>query len=72
MYRERIGRKLRVFTVLRDLQDVHRGFLQMLVDMGWKWYDPRLRWDPSQYSDLKDVVLTDKEIWIPDLEALNS
>ncbi|KAJ1523882.1 hypothetical protein ONE63_010437 [Megalurothrips usitatus] len=52
--------------------DVHRGMLQMLVDLNWSWYDSRLRWAPSSYSDIDELYFTDKEIWIPDLEALNS
>ncbi|XP_026291973.1 acetylcholine receptor subunit beta [Frankliniella occidentalis] len=52
--------------------DVHRGILQMLVDLGWSWNDPRLRWEPTGYSDVSEVVFSDREIWVPDLEALNS
>ncbi|KAK3927390.1 Ligand-gated ion channel 4 [Frankliniella fusca] len=55
-----------------EVEDVHRGRLHMLVDLGWRWYDSRLRWDPTQYSDVRGATFTEKEIWTPDLEALNS
>ncbi len=44
----------------------------MLADLRWKWHDPRLRWEPTQYSDVKEVSFSEKEIWVADLEVLNS
>lgn len=44
----------------------------MLVDLGWEWHDSRLQWEPVAYSDVDEITMTDKEIWIPDLEALSA
>jgi hypothetical protein len=30
------------------------------------WTDEFLSWDPGEYDGLDKVVLTDKEIWLPD------
>ncbi|ELT89403.1 hypothetical protein CAPTEDRAFT_123138, partial [Capitella teleta] len=36
-----------------------------------EWSDERLRWDPSDYNEIKDVVVRADRIWIPELAIIN-
>ncbi|CAH8601082.1 unnamed protein product [Dicrocoelium dendriticum] len=42
---------------------------------GWftmKWCDPRLTWDPQDYSDITEVNLPSTNLWIPDVGVMNA
>ncbi|VDN21067.1 unnamed protein product [Cylicostephanus goldi] len=36
-----------------------------------RWYDRRLRWDPSHYRGQKEVIVPQSMVWIPKLFVYN-
>ena len=43
--------------------------LNMWVIQEWK--DPKFKWDPAYYGNVKEFKVPDKEIWTPDLVLYN-
>ncbi|CAH8653764.1 unnamed protein product [Schistosoma bovis] len=41
---------------------------------GWftmRWTDPRLTWDPEEFSEIQEVSLPTTNLWIPDVGVMN-
>ena len=36
-----------------------------------EWIDERLSWDPSKYSNLTDIVINPRRIWLPEIAIIN-
>ncbi|KAG5443998.1 Acetylcholine receptor subunit alpha-like 2, partial [Clonorchis sinensis] len=36
-----------------------------------KWRDPRLTWDPQEFSDIAEVNVPSGQLWIPDVGVMN-
>lgn len=35
------------------------------------WYNPFFVWDPRDFGNATKIVVTSKDIWVPEIEALN-
>lgn len=35
--------------------------------MRLKWGDNRLKWNPKEFSNITEIVVNSKKIWIPDI-----
>ena len=36
------------------------------------WLDPRLKWDPIDYSNLSDILIPANKLWLPDFNIINT
>merc|ERR1711922_22527 len=48
------------------------GYLDMTAWWRGNWHDFRLRWDPKEYHDIKQINVPASKIWMPDIEVYNS
>ena len=46
-------------------------YMDATVAMSMKWSDPRLRWDPVDFGETRQIRVDPGLIWIPDLEIVN-
>jgi hypothetical protein len=35
------------------------------------WHDPKLAWNPSNYSSVKKINIPANKVWIPDIKVYN-
>ena len=43
-------------------------YLDSTVTIHMTWYDPRLRWEPAEFSHIRQVkVVPEHEVWVPNL-----
>ena len=43
-------------------------YLDSTVTIHMTWNDPRLRWEPSEFSHIRQVkVIPDDHVWVPNL-----
>eukprot|EP01025_Chloroclados_australasicus_P023741 TRINITY_DN2399_c0_g1_i4.p1 TRINITY_DN2399_c0_g1~~TRINITY_DN2399_c0_g1_i4.p1 ORF type:complete len:701 (-),score=43.34 TRINITY_DN2399_c0_g1_i4:2513-4495(-) len=59
------------FQRILDVDLSHTG-VSMLVWFRLRWNDPRLTWDPSQYSGIDFIYLNQEEFFNPQIEIWNS
>ncbi|OWA54496.1 putative Neuronal acetylcholine receptor subunit beta-4 [Hypsibius exemplaris] len=55
---------------LMDIDD-HRGTVTLNAEMGFKWFDWRLKWNESNYSNLTVIPVQDDDIYHPTIELVN-
>lgn len=51
--------------------DMHSNQISIHNWLGVYWKDEHLKWDPSQYENIKQIHLSSQEIWVPDLAIYN-
>ncbi|KAK2160913.1 hypothetical protein LSH36_125g07023 [Paralvinella palmiformis] len=47
---------------------------ETLTTTGWtnmKWIDPRLRWNPEEYSGIEEIIVSPVMVWLPDVVVIN-
>lgn len=68
--------KCDITTVLKtqfELQNINalslnEMYLDATINVHMTWYDPRLRWEPSEFGHIRQVkLLPDDHIWVPNL-----
>ena len=43
-------------------------YLDSTVTIHMTWYDPRLRWEPAEFSHIRQVkVIPEDQVWVPNL-----
>ncbi|GMR37775.1 hypothetical protein PMAYCL1PPCAC_07970 [Pristionchus mayeri] len=64
--------KMRI--ILQQIVDVDEKnqVLTLVVWQQTKWYDYKMRWDPSEYGGIKMVQLPNNFLWKPDILLFNS
>lgn len=43
------------------------GLIKVIAGIRWYWTDCRLKWNPSDYGEVTNLVLSNKAIWTPDV-----
>ncbi|CAF0740801.1 unnamed protein product [Brachionus calyciflorus] len=56
---------------ISNVGEYHQTIL-IYVRLELNWTDINLSWEPSNFSDIKSIVLPADKIWIPDLHLFNS
>jgi len=56
---------------LEKLKD-RTNVLQAGLSVDLRWNDPRLAWDPSEYSNITNIFFPIKHMWIPDITIWQS
>lgn len=51
--------------------DVQTNEITMNIWIKYSWNDYRLRWDPEEYAQLKDIRVMPDKLWIPDIIPYN-
>ena len=43
-------------------------YLDSTINLHMTWFDPRLRWEPSDFSHIRQIkVIPQEQIWFPSL-----
>uniref|UniRef100_A0A0K0EJU8 Neur_chan_LBD domain-containing protein n=1 Tax=Strongyloides stercoralis TaxID=6248 RepID=A0A0K0EJU8_STRER len=59
---------LGILTEIRENQQV----ASFVISHYQKWQDPKLTWDPSEYGNIKQIVIPQSYLWVPKLFIYNS
>ena len=43
-----------------------------IINMNFSWIDDHLKWEPSEFGDLKQIHMGSEEIWRPDILLYNN
>lgn len=52
--------------------DVQNQLITTNLYLSLIWLDKRLNWNPSEYSNLKIILIPTSKIWLPDLSVMNT
>ncbi|KAK3096210.1 hypothetical protein FSP39_024500 [Pinctada imbricata] len=55
---------------IKDYDDIS-GVLSVTGGVMMRWQDPRLTWNPADFSDIDNVLVKRSKIWTPDLYVIN-
>ena len=58
---------IKTYGVCPKTRSIKSNVLQSM-----SWNDVNLRWNPSDYGNIKDIRLSSKSIWIPDIMPYNT
>ena len=69
---------IRKFSISLDIlmfsfqQEEKDQILSVKLTMDHYWWDEKLVWNPSDYSDINQLKIPSNDIWLPDIVLYNT
>uniref|UniRef100_A0AC35TY27 Neur_chan_LBD domain-containing protein n=1 Tax=Rhabditophanes sp. KR3021 TaxID=114890 RepID=A0AC35TY27_9BILA len=60
-----------VLGILTEIKE-NQQLASFVISHYQKWQDPKLTWDPSEYGNIKQLVMPQSALWVPKLFIYNS